>query len=190
MLSSVARLVPCLPSCLSPGDIRNHNRMVREVDDDLAQWVSDDCVVLERELRGRMNTAGHQLIAARTGRELPTARRKRYTAIETRSGKRSQRWANGATLRDSCTAVYDASPAADAFPTLSTPRRQSRSLQAGGKAFRGTARRRQSAIRPSAHLSGRSRRPARREALGSICPELTLEVRYPKLPPRTANRPR
>jgi len=27
---------------------------------DLAQWVADDCVVLERELRGKMHTAGHQ----------------------------------------------------------------------------------------------------------------------------------
>ena len=46
-----------------PGDIRDHNRLVKQVDDDLAQWVADDCVVLERELRGKMNTAGQQLYA-------------------------------------------------------------------------------------------------------------------------------
>jgi hypothetical protein len=44
-----------------PGAIRNHDRLVAQTDADLAQWVADECVQLERELEGHKNEAGPQL---------------------------------------------------------------------------------------------------------------------------------
>ncbi len=44
-----------------PVEVRHHNREAREIDEDLAQWISDECVRLERELRGNRNSAGNQL---------------------------------------------------------------------------------------------------------------------------------
>lgn len=45
-----------------PGEVRHHNRLVDEWDDDLGQWVADECVRLERDLREHKNknaAAGH-----------------------------------------------------------------------------------------------------------------------------------
>jgi hypothetical protein len=44
-----------------PVEIRHHDRLAVEIDEDLAQWVSDECVRLERELMGNKNSAGNQL---------------------------------------------------------------------------------------------------------------------------------
>jgi hypothetical protein len=44
-----------------PAEVRHHDRLAIEYDEDLAQWVSDECVRLERELAGHMNGAGSQL---------------------------------------------------------------------------------------------------------------------------------
>jgi hypothetical protein len=46
-----------------PEAIRNHDRLVAQTDEDLAQWVSDECVQLERELRRHQNEAGRKLDA-------------------------------------------------------------------------------------------------------------------------------
>lgn len=46
-----------------PEQVRHHDRQARDIDDDLGQWVSDECVALERELKANKNTkaAGNQL---------------------------------------------------------------------------------------------------------------------------------
>jgi hypothetical protein len=44
-----------------PAEVRHHDRLATEYDEDLAQWVSDECVRLERELAKHMNSAGNQL---------------------------------------------------------------------------------------------------------------------------------
>lgn len=46
-----------------PGAIRNHDRLVAQADDDLAQWISDECVRLERELNDYQKEAGRRLDA-------------------------------------------------------------------------------------------------------------------------------
>jgi hypothetical protein len=38
-----------------PAEVKDHNREVREIDERLAQWVSDECVRLERELERHKN---------------------------------------------------------------------------------------------------------------------------------------
>ncbi len=44
-----------------PRAVRDHDRLVAQTDEDLAQWVSDECVRLERALSGHLNSAGKQL---------------------------------------------------------------------------------------------------------------------------------
>jgi len=46
-----------------PGAIRNHDRLVAKADDDLAQWISDECVRLERELDDYKSEASLRLAA-------------------------------------------------------------------------------------------------------------------------------
>lgn len=44
-----------------PEQLRSHDRSVSEYDDDLAQWVADEAVRLERETERAKNEAGQQL---------------------------------------------------------------------------------------------------------------------------------
>jgi hypothetical protein len=44
-----------------PAQVKRHNTQVQQWDDDLGQWVSDECVELERKLIGNKNSAGNQL---------------------------------------------------------------------------------------------------------------------------------
>jgi hypothetical protein len=104
-----------------PGGIRNHNRMVREVDDGLTQWVSDDCVVLERELRGRMNTAGHQLYSGSYRTGIAHSKEEalhRYRDQERQALAKVGEWRDAEGFLHRCLRRF---PGADAFPTLNTP---------------------------------------------------------------------
>jgi hypothetical protein len=46
-----------------PHAIRNHDRLVAQVDDDLAQWISDECVRLERAVEAYNEEFARQLDA-------------------------------------------------------------------------------------------------------------------------------
>jgi hypothetical protein len=46
-----------------PTEVRHHNRQVAEYDDDLAQWVSDECVRLERILEAKGKSTKTKLSA-------------------------------------------------------------------------------------------------------------------------------
>ena len=66
------------------GDVEEHNRLARERDEDLGQWVADDHLRLQRELRGitgRMAAPGpgkgSQLYSGAHARAWPTRKSKR-----------------------------------------------------------------------------------------------------------------
>ena len=104
-----------------PGDIRNHNRLVREVDEDLAQWVSDDCVVLERELRGQMNTAGQHLDDGSYLTGVAHSKEQalhRYRDQERQALAKVGEWHDAEGFLHRCLRRL---PGVKAFPTLSTP---------------------------------------------------------------------
>jgi hypothetical protein len=43
-----------------PSSVKDHNREVKEIDDRLGQWISDECVRLERELERHKNEMASQ----------------------------------------------------------------------------------------------------------------------------------
>src|SRR5262249_35584773 len=101
-----------------PGDIRNHNRQVKEVDDDLGQWVSDECVVLERELRGRMNKAGQQLYTGPYLTRIAHSKEQalhRYRDQERQAFARVGEWRDAEGLLHRCLRRL---PGVETFPTL------------------------------------------------------------------------
>jgi hypothetical protein len=104
-----------------PGDIRNHNRLVKQVDDDLAQWVADDCVVLERELRGKMNTAEQQLYAGSYLTAIAHSKEQalhRYRDQERQALMRVGEWRDAEGVLHRCLRRL---PGVSTFPELRTP---------------------------------------------------------------------
>ncbi len=104
-----------------PGDIRNHNRLVKQVDDDLAQWVADDCVVLERELRGKMNGAGQQLYAGSYLTGIAHSKEQalhRYRDQERQALMRVGEWRDAEGFLHRCLRRL---PGMSVFPELRTP---------------------------------------------------------------------
>jgi hypothetical protein len=104
-----------------PGEIRNHNRLVKQVDKDLAQWVADDCVVLERELRGKKTTAGHNLTAGSYLRSVAHSKEhalQRCRDQERQALMRVGEWRDAEGLVHRCLRLL---PGVGAFPELRTP---------------------------------------------------------------------
>lgn len=104
-----------------PGDIRNHNRLVKQVDDDLAQWVADDCVVLERELRGKMNTAGQHFTDGSYLNDIAHSKEQalhRYRDQERKALIRIGEWHDAEGILHRCLRRL---PGVNAFPKLRTP---------------------------------------------------------------------
>jgi hypothetical protein len=104
-----------------PGDIRNHNRLVGQVDDDLAQWVADDCIVLERELRGKMNSAGQQFTAGSYLTGIAHSKEQalhRYRDQERQALMRVGEWRDAEGFLHRCLRRL---PGVSSFPELRTP---------------------------------------------------------------------
>ncbi len=119
-----------------PSDIRKHNRLVYQVDDDLAQWVSDECVHLERELNRHKNKAGNQLYAGSYLHGIAHIKERflhRYRDQERQARAKVGEWQDAEGLLHR---IVRWTWWADSFPSLNTPEAAAPILEGGEKTYR------------------------------------------------------
>ena len=101
-----------------PTAIKDHNREAREIDERLGQWVSDECVRLERELERHKNESaskGHLTAGAYvTG---IAHIKEQFRIAPTRSGRQRKRSPHSATPRVRCIEYGDWSRSEVGYPS-------------------------------------------------------------------------